>query len=106
MSDIDEINADTRQISQNQVPPSGSTSTSSTDLLSNHAFRWGGAFLTIAAGLLTLLQMVVGEFNWDPHVFTAGIMAVIAAIPALIARITIKNLSEKSAGVQGLFFPH
>ena len=104
MADIDEINADTRKISQNQVPPSGSTSTSSTDLLSNHAFRWGGAFLTIAAGLLTLLQMVAGEFNWDPHVFTAGIMAMIAAIPALIARITIKNLSEKSPGVQGLFF--
>lgn len=104
MSDIDEINADTRQTSQNQVPPSGEPPVLPTDAHANHALRWAGASLGTAAGLLTLLQMVAGEFNWDPHVFTAGVMAMIAAIPALIARITIKNLSERSPSVQGLFF--
>lgn len=69
-----------------------------------HAARWGGAFLGSAVGLLTLLQMTSSVFGWDPHVFAAGVIAMIAAIPALIARITIRQLSSKSASVQGLFF--
>ena len=69
-----------------------------------HAARWGGAFLGSAVGLLTLLQMTSNVFGWDPHVFAAGVIAMIAAIPALIARITIRQLSAKSASVQGLFF--
>ena len=104
MSDIDENNADSSQILEKHSPPNGETSGLPSDAHSNHALRWAGAFLGTAAGLLTLLQMVAGEFDWDPHVFTAGVMAMIAAIPALIARITIKNLSERSPSVQGLFF--